>query len=107
AAPDPGGEDHQASEGADHQGVDEGAEHAHQTLLYRVVGPGGGMGDGGAAQAGLVGEDAAGKAPANGQQHGGAGEATLGGGGGEGGFEHQRNGPGNGRAVDGEHGEGG
>ena len=82
--PHAGHENGEAGHGADHDGIDEDVEHAEGGFLQGRLGRGRGMGHGRGAEAGLVGEDAAGNAHADGQEHGGAGEAALGGGGREG-----------------------
>ncbi len=58
AGPGAGHHDRQTGDGADDQGVDEGAEHGDAALPHRTVGSRRGMGDGGAAQTRLVGKDA-------------------------------------------------
>ncbi|CAI8153272.1 MAG: Uncharacterised protein [Synechococcus sp. CC9902] len=52
-----GGDDHQGRHRADHQGVDEGAQHGHRALANRVISASSGVGDRGAAKARFVGED--------------------------------------------------
>ena len=57
-------EDHQSRHGADDDGVQEYLHDAKQSLLRRMVHPGGGVGDGCGAHARFVGEDASGNADA-------------------------------------------
>ena len=94
AAPGTGGDYGQTGDGADDEGVDECAEHGDGALLDRVIGLGRGVGDGGAAEAGFVGEHTAGDAEANGGPYSGSGKTTGGGLTGEGAFHHQGDGGG-------------
>ena len=53
------GDDHQSGHRADHQGVDEGAQHGHGPLAHGIIGLGSGVGNRSTAQTGFVGKDAA------------------------------------------------
>ena len=89
AGPGTGGDDGQPRDGADDDGVDKGAQHGNGPLPGRMIGIGGGMGNGGAAQTCLVGEDATGNAETDGFLDQGASKAAGGGGAGKGAFEAQ------------------
>ena len=68
-----GEDDSQSGDGADDDGVDKDLKHAPHGLFGRLLGRGSGVGDGGGAQTGLVGEHAAGKAVLH-RQHDGVAE---------------------------------
>ena len=61
-----GGQDDQGRQGQDHEGVDEHAHHGHDALILGLFHLGHGVGVGGGAHAGLIGEEAAGHAVAHG-----------------------------------------
>jgi len=78
-----GGEDHQSGHGQHDEGIDEHADHSHGTLVLGLFHFSHGMGMGGGAHTGLIGEQAAGHAEAHGFLDGHADDTAHNGLGGE------------------------